>query len=271
MMTTAKLLWQAWSWEPDVLISIALLVAAYFVLSKFRFERRTWLFLAGIFILLLALESPIGVLGEEDLFSFHMLQHLMLVLVVAPLWLAGIPPGWWQRLLSWAPAARLENILGNPIIALLLYVGILWGWHVPAFYDAAVRSEPVHTLEHVSFLIMAVIFWWPIIAQPQNLKRMSPLGSSLYLFVAAAADAVLGIIITFASPVLYPVYLDPTDTHHFLPFLQQTWGLTTAVDQQLGGLLMWIPGGLVYLMAILATLSHWFNTPEDITLITEDR
>ncbi|HZD57424.1 MAG TPA: cytochrome c oxidase assembly protein, partial [Anaerolineales bacterium] len=160
-------------------------------------------------------------------------------------------------------AAKLEHLLGQPAIALILVVSTLYLWHIPALYDAAVENEAIHSLEHLSFLVTATIFWWPVINPIKEKRRVSGLGTMFYIFVGGVANTVLGIILTLAPAVLYPVYLDPADPFGILALIRTGWGLDPLSDQQLGGLLMWVPGGLFYLCAILVVLARWFAEPED--------
>jgi cytochrome c oxidase assembly factor CtaG len=277
-MTTARLLLSAWTWEPEVLATCAVLLLAYLAADHYRLTWRTAAFAGGLCVILLALESPIDLLGDEYLFSIHMLQHLLLILIVPPLLLAGLPPRWLRQLLDWAPAGRLEAILGRPGVAWTLGMGTLWAWHLPVLYNAALRDEAIHLIEHLTFLVSATIFWWPVIAQPQEpwytaqhvpshaRQHLAYPGMAIYLFTAAIANATLGIILTFAPVGLYPAYLHPADTLGILPLIRGVWGLTPQADQQLGGLLMWIPGGLVFLCAILGVLARWYSLPDDDAL-----
>ncbi len=299
----------AWHWHPSVLLGCAALVAGYLAALRFRLGRAALYYLAGILVLLLALLSPIHTLGEGYLFSAHMLQHLLLVQVVPPLLLMGIPaslavqalgprPGGIKRTADpglrnpdegrgrdegdGQPANRnllpsffismrevsgsalrgAEQVLGQPLVAWSLGIGAMWLWHLPVFYNATLEHASIHIIEHLCFLATATIFWWPIVG-PLAERRLTPFFTALYLFAAMIASSVLGIILTFTPPGLYPAYLRPADTLGVLPLLRAGWGLTPAADQQLGGLLMWVPGSLVYLYAMLATLARWYRAPEE--------
>jgi cytochrome c oxidase assembly factor CtaG len=236
--------------------------ALYATLSNLRVDRQAVFFYSGLLLLFLALESPLDVLSDDYLFSAHMLQHLVLILFVAPLLLLGMPSYWIERILSWIPAGRLERILGKPVVAWSFGVGTLYFWHIPVFYNAAVANENIHTLEHICFLISAVIFWWPVIVPIQEIRRLSAFGNMLYIFAGAVANVVLGIVITFSSVSLYPAYIHPEDAFGILPFIRNGFGLTPQSDLQLGGLMMWIPGGIFYLSAILIAFAHWFHQPD---------
>jgi cytochrome c oxidase assembly factor CtaG len=138
-------------------------------------------------------------------------------------------------------------------------------WHLPALYNAALAHEGIHIAEHLCFLATATLFWWPVVG-PLAQRRLAPLAAALYLFAAMAASTVLGIILTFAPPGIYPAYLNPVDQLGVVRLLREGWGLSPAADQQLGGLLMWVPGNLVYFWAFIAALVRWYSAPEQETL-----
>ncbi len=261
-MSWGQFLIAAWTWHPGVLLGCLGLGALYLYRSHFRFDRQSIYFYAGLALILLVLESPLDVLSDDYLFSAHMLQHLVLVLFVAPLLLLGIPTAWLRDLLRWKPAARVENLLGRPVIAWTIGAGTLYFWHLPPFYNAAVANETIHIFQHLCFLASAVIFWWPVIDPIQENRRLSAFGNMLYIFAGAVANSVLGIILTFASINLFPAYLHPEDPFGILGLIRNGLGLTSQADLQLGGLLMWIPGGVFYLTAILIAFAHWFRQPD---------
>lgn len=255
-MTTWRLLTTAWDGEPSVLIGCTALVAGYVTMTRRRPSRQAGYFFAGVLVLLFAQCSPLDALGDTYLFSAHMIQHLLLLLIVPPLLILGIPAWLAERWLAVSRVRHAERLLRQPAIAWLLGLGAMYVWHAPALYNATLANATVHIFEHLCFLVTGVIFWWPICA-PLPASRYAPLPALLYLFTAAVAGSLLGIILTFASPGLYPAYLHPVDTRGFLPLIRDGWGISPAMDQQFGGLIMWVPGGLVYLSAIIATFARW--------------
>ncbi len=260
-MTTAELLVHGWHWKPDVLAGCIALLGVYLVATGFRPGRGLLFWTSGSIVLLVSLVSPIDTLSHHYLFSAHMLQHLLLVLVVPPLLLLGLPAQAMKRLLRRPLAARCERMLRRAVIAWGLATGAMWIWHLPSLYGAALAYDGVHIVQHLCFLVTATIFWWPLLAPLPEWRFPAPV-AIVYLFATMAAASVLGIVLTFAAPGLYPAYLNPHDEHGILPLIREGWGLTPAVDQQAGGLLMWVPSNLVYLWALVATLVRLFNTPE---------
>jgi cytochrome c oxidase assembly factor CtaG len=262
-MTTWQLLQSTWSWDPSIVLGCAALIGIYFVAVRSRLDDRMILYVAGVLVLFFALESPLEELGDTYLFSAHMAQHLLLILAVPPLMLLGFPRWLALRILEWPPANWVESVLSRPAVAYLLGIGTLWVWHIPTLYNATLHSEGVHIVEHLAFLVTSTILWWPVLS-PVAERQLSPPATILYLFAAAAASSVLGIILTFSTPGLYD-YMHPVDTLGALPLLRDEWGLSPSVDQQVGGLLMWVPSGLIYLSGILFALGRWYSAPgEDI-------
>lgn len=144
----------------------------------------------------------------------------------------------------------------------------MWIWHLPSLHEAVLRNEGLYIVQQISFIIFGTIFWWPVFA-PANRMRLSPLTSTLYLASACLGCSILGILITFASVGLYPAYLNPVDRYGILSLLRNDLCITPGVDQQIGGLTMWIPGCLIYLFASMLTLVRWYRSPEEEDLIEQ--
>jgi cytochrome c oxidase assembly factor CtaG len=250
----------AWDFDLSVLIGCAALLLAYWLAHRDGLGRAGW-FAAGVGVMLFALTSPLDVIGDEYLFSAHMIQHLLLVLAVPPLLLLGISPEFARRVTGYGPFAAIEHVLGNPVVAWSAGIGMLTVWHIPALFDAALNNEYVHILEHLCFMITGTIFWWPILA-PLPQCRLAPLWTQLYLLGGAMANSLLGIWLTFAPAAMYTPYLHPDDSLHVLKLLRSTWGFTPAADQQTGGLLMWVGGGLVFVAVMMVTFLRWFGSEE---------
>lgn len=208
----------------------------------------------GIFFLAVALVSPLDYLADHVLFVAHMLQHLLLLLVVPPLFLVGFPAA------GFALARRGISRLGwpaalvcRPFPSFLIATVVVWTWHVPAFYEAALASEPLHALEHLTFLGAALLFWWPVIRPDTHPAPMPDLFQFPYLLGAIVTSSLLAAVITFAPTVLYPTYADPA-----FSAVRASLGLDPPSDQVLGGVLMWVGGGFWYLLAAGVVLVRWF-------------
>ncbi|MCW5890359.1 MAG: cytochrome c oxidase assembly protein [bacterium] len=241
-MTTEALLLGGSTWSPA-----ALVVIAATALVRWRIGGRAGLgfFLAGLGVMGLALCSPLDLL-QRYLFSAHMAQHILLLLVVPPLLLKGLPARKGPRV----PAAA----------GWIAGLGIMWLWHVPTLCAAAGAEPWIHRVQYVSLLAAGAAFWWPIVG-PARQERLAPLAGVLYLFSACLACTLLGVRITFAPLSVCAAYLHPADPIGLLPLVREGWGMTPARDQELAGLLMWVPACFVYLTAILGLLGRWYGRP----------
>jgi putative membrane protein len=259
-----SLLWAsaAWDFEPSVILGCAALAAAYLILTWRRpSAAERFFFLSGVLLLLLDLISPLDALGDEYLFSAHIVQHFLLALIIPPLLLRGIPRRLAAQALAMPWLARVEREIGRPPVSWLLGAGTMIAWHIPALFNAALSNDGLHVFQHLSFLVTGTVFWWPILS-PLEERRIAPLAAVSYLFSACISCSLLGAALTFAQPGLYPAYLNPPDSLGILRQLRGEWGLDPRNDQQLGGMLMWVPGCFVYLSGILSTVARWYATPE---------
>ncbi|OLC56006.1 MAG: hypothetical protein AUH85_07795 [Chloroflexi bacterium 13_1_40CM_4_68_4] len=253
--------------DPLVILGLALAAIVYW--RGTRVVRvaawRPAAFYAGLLIIGAALISPLATLAEQ-LFLAHMVQHLLLIMVGAPLLLLGGPAVVLSRGLPreirtvyFVPLARsrlghaFARLAMNPLIALGAYVVFLTAWHLPPLYDAAVADAVVHALEHFTFIAIAILFWLQVIdPYPFHSPLRYPL-RIVYLFVATAHNTALGGILSFADPSLYPYYAN---------LATRPFGLTAAVDQQAGGAIMWVPGGMVHLVAISFVFAAWLSAED---------
>ncbi len=254
----------AWDWEPSIVIGCAVMAAAYFYLARRNRTVKMLYFLGGVVLLLVNLVSPLDRLGDEYLFSAHIVQHFVLALIVPPLLLLGVKRSWVEAALRRPRILRLEQYIGHPPVSWVLGVGTMLAWHLPVLFNAALANEALHAIQHLSFLITGTIYWWPILA-PVERVRLSVPGSISYLFTACLACSLLGAAMTFGPTGLYPAYLHPQDSLGILALVRDGWGLDPSNDQKLGGVLMWVPGCFVYLSGILWTLARWYSEPEYTT------
>jgi len=253
-----------WTFDLRVVLPLALSVGLYATGLARLWGRvgigrgvRVWqaaCFGAGWLLLVAALVSPLHWLGER-LFTAHMTEHEILMALAAPLLVVARPVGAmaWALPPSWRPTvggwcqARWVACLTMPTTATLLHGVALWGWHAPALYEAALARPVVHWLQHLSFLITALLFWWSLL---QGRMRQRGYGAAVfYLFVTALHSGFLGILLAVARQPIYPGQTSAA----------AQWGLTPLEDQQLAGLFMWIPAGLVYAGAALALAGLWIT------------
>ncbi len=178
-MTTSKLIFTVWEFYPSVVVGCLALLAAYGAAVHWRPDRRAWLFLAGVVSMGWALVSFLDVLGDDYLFSAHMAQHLIFIEVVPILLLVGTPPEVMQRLLDVPIIAWAEKRLGNPWVTWLAGILVLYAWHLPVLYNAALASETVHIFQHLSFLVTSTMFWWPILSPVKDRRVLASGGLSV--------------------------------------------------------------------------------------------
>jgi len=261
-----------WRIEPLVMLSMTASLVLYLIgFARLRHRSRRGRarsgmqcasFLAGWLVLAIAFVSPLDGLGAW-LFSAHMVQHELLMIVAAPLLVIGRPLGVW--LWAFPSGGRLRvgratrpprvratwHALTTPAGAWALHALALWVWHVPAAFEAALQHPALHALQHASFLASALLFWWSILGRGPAHAYDGP--AMLSLFTTMVHTGALGALLTLAPAPWYPAYLAPTSSLGFDPL----------EDQQLGGLVMWVPGGLAYLIAALATTARWLAARDD--------
>ncbi|HET6836607.1 MAG TPA: cytochrome c oxidase assembly protein [Gemmatimonadales bacterium] len=263
-------LWSAWSFEPAVVAAVVLTAWLYL-----RGVRALWstagrgrgvqlweaaTFGAGWVLLVVGLVSPLHRLGEV-LFSAHMAQHELLMAAAAPLlvlgrpivaFLWGVPMHWRRAAGSWSatkPVRKVWGALTRPVVAWTLHAIAIWFWHAPSLYQATLASDAIHTLQHVSFLGTGLLFWWSLFRGRDG--RLGTPFAVVYLFTTAVHTSLLGALLTFSSRLWYPLYASRT----------AAWGLTPLEDQQLAGVIMWVPAGLAYVIATLAIAGSWLREP----------
>jgi putative membrane protein len=266
MDPTLRALITSWDWRPEILL-ILVISAALYITGWSRLRRRgrrqvasglrLASYLSGLGVVAVSLMSAIDILGSF-FFFMHMLQHLLLIMVAPVLiWLGnpfpfliwGLPKGRQigTALLSrQAPfRAALQRLPAGAI--LILSVALLWGWHDPAAYDAAIRYGWVHDVQHLTFFLPAVLFWWKVTgAAPHVHGRLTAPGRIALLIGMAVANAIPGAIIALSPQVIYEYYLA----------IPRLWGISAHQDQIIGGILMWIPGTMMYLLAVLVILGR---------------
>ena len=270
-------LWTAWNFDLWLLIPLGVTVFIYIGgiwnvwqragVGRGISIRRCASFIGGILALSVALVSPLDALSNI-LFSAHMTQHLILILVAAPLLVMSnfvvaifgvLPRGWAQALghgLNQSQAlSRTWQVLSHPVSAWLLFAIPLWAWHAPTLYEAALQDETIHTLEHLGFLVTAMLFWW-VLFKNTTQKHVHYGMAIPYLFTTVLHSGILGALMTFTSQPWYPYYTT----------LVPLWGLTPLQDQQLAGLIMWLPGGTVFTLLTIGYFAAWLRALEQRSL-----
>ena len=258
-----------WSFEPLVAIPLLAAAAGWLALVR-RVGRlhpstpvpalRTVAFLGGLAAIAVALLSGIE-RYDTTLFSVHMGQHLLLMLIAAPLIALAAPVT--QVLRAASPEVRRRILLpilhstaagaiGHPVVAWLAFTLVAWASHFSPLFDHALENEGVHTAEHVAFLTAGLLFWWPVVAADPAPRRLSHPVRALYLLLQMPPSSFLGMAILFAATPLYPHYAS----------LGTPYGIDPLADQQLAGGIMWLAGDVVLIGAILAVVAAWMRHEE---------
>jgi cytochrome c oxidase assembly factor CtaG len=249
-----------WNRSPSIYVGVALIIGLYlyavgplrrkYQLADSVKRSQVITFVAGMLIIFLAIASPLDELGDEYLFSAHMVQHILITVVGPPMLLLGTP-GWLiHPLLRDRTLLRIGKVLTYPAVAFFLFNANFWLWHAPPLYNATLSNENLHILEHMLFMITATIYWWPVFSPAEEgLPRLSLGGQVLYIFLGGMPSVALGAGLTFLPPL-------------YAPYVQQmvrAWGLSPAVDQQLGGLIMWVPLNIAYIGVVSVLFIRWMQ------------
>ena len=251
--------WFVWDFHPSISIGLGILTALYFwVIGP---ARRRWnlgreatklekgFFISAVVTLELSLDGPIHHLADNYLFSVHMFQHLMITLIGPLLLLAGIP-GWvWEQVLRVPVLGGVFRWAVKPVWAFLIYNGVLIAFHLPGAYNATMVDHNIHILEHLLFMASAVLVWWPILSRAEKMPPLTYGAQMIYLLAMSFPMKALGAVITVKEDVLYGFYAAAP----------RVWGLTPGGDQRLGGLMMWLPAGLVLWFLAARAFTLWWT------------
>lgn len=265
----------SWSWRPEVIIAL-LVFGTLFIVGWSRLRSisgpprnrralgavwRPVSYIAGLFVIGFALMSPLDVLVQQ-LFFMHMIQHLLLIMVAPillllpnpmPFLLWGLPQS--ARLAAGralnnvihkeSAIGRLLRKVTGPVAVWFIMILFIVGWHDPNMYNAALRSELVHDLEHVTMFMAGMLFWWTVTgAGPRLHRNMSRPAKVIFVIAAIPPNMALGAALAFSQQPIYSFYND----------MPRLWGISVLDDQRLSGIIMWIPGSMMYFMTALALI-----------------
>lgn len=249
-----------WTWDTSITLPLFVSIGFY-VIGMWRrggkhLVGRHVAFVTGWLSLFMALVSPLHRLGDV-LFSAHMLQHEILVLISAPFLAAShpavtflyvLPASLRRKVGNWIASierSRWVALMLSPLFAWLAHAMALWLWHVPSLYQATLDSDTIHAMQHLSFFATAVIFWSALYGAGKS--TMGYGAATFYVFGTAVHSGALGALLTFSSVLWYPIYASRT----------QAWHLTPFQDQQLGGLIMWVPSSIVFIVVGILLFRRW--------------
>jgi putative membrane protein len=270
-----------WDWSLDPPLAFVVLIAILYwvgnrrtvAVERTKVERR-WRsasFYAGLATVVVALDSPLDALSEK-LFWAHMVQHVLLLVVAPPLIVLARP---WVRL--WralplsarqslgrslgrgeraAPLRAISRTLGRPLPSFVLFSGVLLVWHVPALFDATLRSSAVHALEHTLFFSTALLFWKQVLPSPPLHARLAPVQRIAYLVGAMVVSWILAVVLALAPHPLYA---------HYAHEATRPGGISALADQQIAAGIMWVPGSITFLIVMFAYVHRWLSPPAPAT------
>jgi putative membrane protein len=245
--------WLAWSIHPSTVVGLAALAGLYLWRARQASPEkpvsgaRRLSFFSALFVIFASLNGPIHDLSDTYLFSAHMVQHLLLTMLMPPLLIAGVP-GWMIRpLLAHRTVRVVARAVTRPIACFAIFNLVIAMWHLPVFYNAAMDNHNIHILEHLMFMAAAVLMWWPLTSQLPELPRLSYPGQMLYCFLMILPMSIVAVYISMAEQVLYPAYASAP----------RITSLSPLEDQLLGGLIMWVPGGLIFMLIMSVIFFKW--------------
>lgn len=254
--------WTQFDLHPSTVLGVAGLAAVYaWLATRLRQRlgatppsaRQVACFASSLGVILVALNGPIHHLSDEYLFSAHMVQHLLLTLAVPPLFLMGLPAWMADLTLQYRPVMALARPLTRPLVAFSLPNAVMAWWHFPGPYGAAMEDHDIHIVMHLSMMISAGILWWPVVSPSARLPKLPRGGQMLYLFALGLPMSLIGAFISLADRPLYQFYVSAP----------RLFGLSALADQKIGGLIMWVPGMLVFWSAMTVVWFRWAREEDD--------
>ncbi len=249
----ARVSLKSFSVHPSTVIGIIALAFLYewaarrYVPADSPRQPRRLVFHGALVLMFFSLNGWLHDLSDAYLFSAHMVQHLLLALVVAPLMLMGVTGEMLRPALSVRGVAPVARWLTKPLHCFAIFNVTIAAWHLPPLYNYALAHHPVHIGQHLMFLAASVIMWWPVLSPLPELPRLNYPGQMLYLFLMSIPMAIVAVYIAYADEVLYPLYASAP----------RVWGITPMNDQMIGGLIMWIPGGFFFYAIVSVVFFRW--------------
>jgi putative membrane protein len=249
--------WTEWRAHSSIVIGCSVLLGAYlwgigparrkYGLGEPASRWQIASFVSAVTILFLSLTGPIHDLSDYYLFSAHMVQHMLIMMVVPPLALLGLPAWLIRPIIRTRAMSALTRFLVSPITAFAIYNVVFVIWHFPFMYNRALENHDLHIVQHLMFIATATMMWWPVVNPVPELARMPGPVQILYLFAIGLPASVVSAFIALSEEVVYPFYGEAA----------RVTSLTALEDQQLGGMIMWVPGMVLLWGAITIVFFRW--------------
>ncbi len=250
--TSARLSSTSFTVHPSTAIGIVALAGLYEYGARVAKDRgprpaQRWSYHSALVVMFLSLNGWLHDLSDAYLFSAHMVQHLLLAFMVAPLMIMGVTGEMLRPVLRVTTVRRAAEWLTKPVHAFAVFNVVIASWHLPPMYNYALAHHAAHIIQHLMVLAASVIMWWPILSPLPELPRLNYPGQMLYLFLMSIPMAIVSVYIAYSDGILYPMYASAP----------RVWGISPMSDQMLGGLIMWIPGGLFFYTIISVVFFRW--------------
>ncbi|MBK0381540.1 cytochrome c oxidase assembly protein [Pedobacter sp. SD-b] len=261
-----------WKFNLGASLLFILLITFYFYLTKGKLKMGAAFYFFGCFLMLVLSLSPLHFIGMHYLLSAYMVMHILLLLICGPFILMGIPKE--------TPNTSIKKtsvfFFNYPWMGWLAGIGLMWFWHIPKIFDAAFPKSqslfgfyPLAFLHMLTLLLAGIFFAWPILG-PHKELRAHPLVGLVYLASACVGCSILGLFLTFAPPTLYHHYF-MADTFGFASTIKHNWGIDRAMDQQMAGLMMWVPCCFIYLSGCMMLFFKYINAKEKPIVIENNK
>jgi len=276
-MTTLKFITTYWNLDIIAIVIAIALIVFHFITNGNTFNKKSLLFLSGVTLYIIATCSALNYLADYYLYSAHMVKDIIILLIVPPMLLSSTNPDFLKKIVNRPGFDKIGKILFHPLVAWILGVGSMWLWNFPDIFYLLEDSPWLKLLQMISLLIFGLIFIYPVFA-PIKYHKLHPLQSAIYLFTACVGCTIMGIMITFAPAFIYtPYFAGPVfwccgiqtagpaasiyaagSNAAISNLIQSNWGISAKIDQQMAGLIMWIPACFVYLTNIMISLTKWY-------------
>ena len=251
-----------WNFAPSIVVMLISQAVLYGYLIQLARQDGHWgiavrrshviYFALGLLLTFTALVTPIDSLSNTALFSAHMVQHILLMLLAPACLLLGTPRYWVRALYEMPVLKQVLPIVTHPLVTLIAFNAVMWIWHVPGLYEGALLNPNIHIVEHLMFMCAGVLMWLPVIQAVPPQHPLSYPAQMAYLFACMVSSSILGAIFTFAPEISYPFY----------GTAPLAFGLSPKTDQQLAGLIMWVPGSGIFFIAILLVFGAWLRAED---------
>ena len=263
--------WTSWEAHPSIILGCGGLLVLYlwaigpgrerYGITEGVSKWQTASFVTAIVTLFVALTGPLHDLSDYFLFSAHMVQHMLLMMVVPPLMLLGIPAWMLRPVLRQPGVGPVARFLTRPLIAFAVYNVVFVIWHFPFMYNAALENHDLHIVQHIMFIATAMMMWWPVVNPVPELARMPGPVQILYLFGFGIPASVVSAFVALSESVVYPFYGRAA----------RVTGLSALEDQQLGGMIMWVPGMIILWAAITIVFFRWARREDRVEAAERER